>query len=183
MRLFFYICIIALAGCKEPEARRPLQVKTKTFFDESVARNQRLLALETESIKKFIARDTLHTYRPSASGFWYAYRVRDSVNTYTPGTDDLVLITYDIRTLYNDTLYSEKQIGKVHLKIDREIIFPGLNKGIKLMKKGETVTFLFPSFLAYGYHGDERKIGVNMPLISTVTLLDIIEKQNHTNSN
>ena len=35
------------------------------------------------------------------------------------------------------------------------------------------VTFLFPSHMAYGYHGDDRRIGTNEPIICTVTLNDI----------
>ena len=49
----------------------------------------------------------------------------------------------------------------------------GLRDGIKLMKKGETITFLFPSHMAYGYHGDNEKIQSNEPLICTVRLNDI----------
>ena len=41
------------------------------------------------------------------------------------------------------------------------------------MKKGETITFLFPSHMAYGYHGDNEKIQSNEPLICTVRLNDI----------
>ena len=42
------------------------------------------------------------------------------------------------------------------------------------MKKNETVTFLFPSHIAYGYHGDNKKIGTNQPLICTVTLRNFV---------
>jgi len=57
----------------------------------------------------------------------------------------------------------------------------GLRHGIKLMKVGETATFLFPSHIAYGYHGDNNKIGINVPLQSTVTLLDLKkEKKNES---
>jgi FKBP-type peptidyl-prolyl cis-trans isomerase len=48
----------------------------------------------------------------------------------------------------------------------------GLRNGIKLMHKNETVTFLFPSHVAYGYHGDNRRISQNIPLICTVNLTD-----------
>ena len=48
----------------------------------------------------------------------------------------------------------------------------GLRDGIKLMHKNETVNFLFPSHIAYGYHGDNKKIGPNQPLICTITLND-----------
>jgi FKBP-type peptidyl-prolyl cis-trans isomerase len=57
--------------------------------------------------------------------------------------------------------------------VDKQNILMGLRHGIKLMKKSEKVTFLFPSHMAYGYHGDDRRIGTNEPIICTVTLNDI----------
>ena len=54
--------------------------------------------------------------------------------------------------------------------VDKENIMMGLRDGIKLMKKGEKVTFLFPSHMGYGYHGDDRRIGHNQPLMTTITL-------------
>ena len=52
----------------------------------------------------------------------------------------------------------------------------GLREGIKLMHKKEKVIFLFPSHIAYGYHGDEKKIGPNQPLLCTVTLHNFISE-------
>jgi hypothetical protein len=40
------------------------------------------------------------------------------------------------------------------------------------MHKKEKVNFLFTSHMGYGYHGDEKKIGTNMPLLCIVTLRD-----------
>jgi hypothetical protein len=40
-------------------------------------------------------------------------------------------------------------------------------------------TFLFPSQKAYGYYGDQNKIGSNMPLICEVTVLSIKENQSN----
>ena len=45
--------------------------------------------------------------------------------------------------------------------------------GLKLMKEGETITFLFPSYKAYGYYGIENKLGTNIPIQCTVTLNSI----------
>ena len=75
-----------------------------------------------------------------------------------------------------------KQITKEELKtqtyaMDQQELFTGLREGLKLMKAGETVTFLFPSQKAYGYYGDENKIGTNIPLICQVTVNSIIKKQ------
>jgi len=49
----------------------------------------------------------------------------------------------------------------------------GLRDAIKIMKKGEEITFLFPSHIGYGYHGDNEEIGTNEPLLCTVKLNDI----------
>ncbi|HEU0125879.1 MAG TPA: FKBP-type peptidyl-prolyl cis-trans isomerase, partial [Flavobacterium sp.] len=49
-----------------------------------------------------------------------------------------------------------------------------LRDGIKRMHKNETITFLFPSHSAYGYHGDNKKIGPNESLIVTVTLRNFV---------
>jgi hypothetical protein len=38
------------------------------------------------------------------------------------------------------------------------------------MREGETVTFLFPSYKAFGYYGIEEKLGTNIPVQSTITL-------------
>ena len=41
------------------------------------------------------------------------------------------------------------------------------------MKKGEKITFIFPSQLAYGYYGDGDRIGTDKPLIYQVTIHNI----------
>ena len=60
--------------------------------------------------------------------------------------------------------------------MDQEELFTGLREGLKLMKAGETYTFIFPSQKAYGYYGDENKIGRNTPIISQVTVNSITTK-------
>ena len=70
-------------------------------------------------------------------------------------------------------IYTKAETKPQVYYVDKENIMMGLRDGIKLMKKGETVTFLFPSHMAFGYHGDNKKIGVNEPLICTVTLNDL----------
>ena len=63
--------------------------------------------------------------------------------------------------------------------MDQEKLFSGLRQGLKLMKEGETVTFLFPSHKAFGYYGDKEKIGTNMPIITKVTLYNIEKQTNN----
>ena len=62
--------------------------------------------------------------------------------------------------------------------VDKEQkIIIGLRDGIKIMRKNEKVSFLFPSHMGFGYHGDNDAIKTNQPLICTVTLIDFKPEQ------
>ncbi|WP_417444289.1 gliding motility-associated peptidyl-prolyl isomerase GldI [Joostella sp.] len=168
--------IVLFTACKQPEARRPVSVKSGSFMRASIERNKGLLDYEEKLIDSIIARDTANTYHSSSNGYSYYFNVHDSTQSYTPKEGDVVKINYDIRTLNNETIYTSEEIGIVDFRIDKEDYFPGLRTAVKLLKEGEKATFLFPSSLAYGYHGDEDKVGTNQAVISTITLLDIVQK-------
>lgn len=174
-RLFILALALGFVSCGGPEPRRPVKVKSGSL-NSSVERNKKLLALEEGMMKKIIETDSMHSYLNSNTGTWYYYDVINSNDTYTPETDDLVTMGYNVVGFDNDTIYSMQEVGVFKYKVDKQELFPGLRNSVKLLKEGETATFLFPSSLAYGYHGDENKIGINVPLKSTITLFKI-EKQ------
>ena len=174
--------MIFLNSCRGPEPRKPVQTKSGSFFKESIERSRKLLETEEAQIQQLIKMDSLKDYTHSASGSWYHYlAVNDSAN-YTPKPDDLVVFNYDLLTLDNDTIYSKDDIGVVTYKVDKQELFQGMRDAVKLLKEKERATFLFPSSLTFGYHGDENKIGSNIPLKSTITILQI-EKQQETKEN
>lgn len=180
MRTLNILLLMAfLFGCEGPEPRKPVQRKSGSYFKESIERSRKLLEAEEKKIQEIIKRDTLKDYTHSASGSWYHYlRVNDSTD-YTPQTDDIVTMNYNLLTLDNDTLYSESEIGTLSYRVDKQELFLGLREAIKLLKVNEKATFLFPSSIAFGYHGDNNKIGTNVPLKSTITILNIEKQQDN----
>ncbi|MCT4697955.1 gliding motility-associated peptidyl-prolyl isomerase GldI [Tenacibaculum haliotis] len=168
--VFFLLVVLSISSCKEPEARRPKKQGTVNFYKEVVAKNKKLNALEKERLENFISKDTVHKYIASESGFWYTYVVKDTLNTVKPKSEDLVLISYSISDINNWIIYPKQ---KRNYKVDKEDFIPALQDGIKLMKKGETITFVIPSYRAFGVVGDGNKIIVNQPIKSTVTLIEI----------
>ncbi|WP_224490030.1 gliding motility-associated peptidyl-prolyl isomerase GldI [Robertkochia flava] len=168
---------LVLISCSTPEARRPVSVKTGSFMKQSIERNKKLLEAEEERILGLIEEDSLHDYTRSANGYWYYLETTDSTKTYQPAEGDIVRITYELSDLNNNIIYSEEEIGPVEFKVDKEALFPGIRTAVKLLHEGESATFLFPSALSYGYHGDDDKIGTNIPLKASVTLLEVIERQ------
>lgn len=170
------IFLVGLISCQGPEPRKPVKVNSGSSFKASIERTRALLAKEEKMIQEIISKDSVHTYLQSSAGSWYYYYVKDEVSTKKMQPNDLVTLTYNIVSFSNDTLYKMKDVGIRKFVVSKLDLFPGLRNSVPLLKENETATFLFPSSLAYGYHGDNDKIGTNVPLKSTLTILKI-EKQ------
>jgi gliding motility-associated peptidyl-prolyl isomerase len=131
------------------------------------------VAGEEARIDSIIKSNPKIKYLSSRKGYWYYYEVRNEKDTLRPKRGDLVYFDYDVKYLDGNVIYSEVQLRPQEYLVDKQNIMMGLRDGIKLMRKNERVTFLFPSHMAYGYHGDDKRIGHNVPLMCTVTLNDI----------
>lgn len=173
--LILAFALIAFIGCKTPEARKPITTKTGSFIDASVERNKQLNAQEEAVINTIIEKQGLD-YIASESGFWYYYNNKVEIDSLkTPNLGDIVNYDYNVKALNGSVIYSKAYIKTQNYAMDKQELFTGLREGLKLMKTGETVTFIFPSQKAYGYYGDENKIGRNTPLICEVTVNSITQ--------
>lgn len=159
--------------CKSPEARMPESVKSGTFLKESAERNKKLNELEQIQIEKIIENNPDKAYVVSNGGFWYYYNTKIEGDSLTPQFGDVIDFDYNISNIEGEEIYAK--VNKSYI-MDKEELFTGLREGLKLMKPTETATFIFPSQIAFGYYGDDHKIGTNIPLICEVTLNTIIKK-------
>jgi len=175
--LSILVILVSIVSCKTPEARKPVSVKTGSFIDESVERNKRLNAKERLQIEALISQDSSNTYIASANGFWYYYNSEKKSEGHTPKFGDIVNFEHNMKDLNGKIIYTKEELKIRNYAVDQEELFSGLREGIKLMHEGETVTFIFPSQKAYGYYGDENRIGLNVPLICQVTVNTITKKE------
>ena len=176
--IIILMLLASVVSCKSPEARKPISHKTGSFINASVERNIKLNKKEKEKIEQIIKADTDSEYIASETGFWYTYETKVEQDTLKPNFGDIVNFDYNVKTLSGQTIYSDEEIRPRDYVMDKEELFTGLREGLKLMKPGETVTFLFPSQKAYGYYGDTNRIGTSIPLMCKVTVNSITQTQN-----
>lgn len=176
-RLIFPLLVVIIVSCEGQEARHPIKKHSGSFIKESAVKNKEIYEKERQFLENLIAQDSSNNYIVSDHGFWYFYHKKDTANTIHPELGDRVRFTYDIRNIRDETIISEEENGIQDYRIDQsnQELFSGIREGLKLMKEGEKVTFLFPSYKAYGYYGLANKIGSNIPIKSTVTLISIHE--------
>ncbi|WP_296150341.1 gliding motility-associated peptidyl-prolyl isomerase GldI [uncultured Flavobacterium sp.] len=170
----FFALALLLSSCNNQQARKPLSYSSGSFMKESVARNKKLIAGEESKIDSLIRKDTTSKYIATAKGYWYKYEIKStSKDSITPKKGDVAYFDYEVKDLDGNVIYTELELRPQTYLVDKQNIMMGMRDGIKLMKKGEKVTFLFPSHMGYGYHGDNRRIGHNQPLMTTIFLRDI----------
>ena len=175
--LMLFAVALLLASCKQHEsARKPISRSSGSFMKQSAERNKKLVASEEDQIKAIIKKNPKIEYIASTKGYWYYYDVKNATDTLTPKRGDVAFFTYEIKNLKGDIIYSELELRPQTYFVDKQEIMMGLRDAIKLMHKKETVNFIFPSHIAYGYHGDNKKIGINQPIMCTVTLTNFVSE-------
>jgi len=181
MKMMKQITILAigiiLASCSQQQARKPVSQSSGTFMKESMERNKILIKGEEGKIDSIIKSNPKIKYIASQKGYWYYYISENTADTLRPKKGDVANFDYKIEDIKGNVIYSEVELKPQTYLVDKQNILMGLRDGIKLMNKKETVRFLFPSHMAYGFRGDTKRIRPNQPIICTVTLNDFKPEQ------
>ena len=172
------LVFLVFVSCKSPEARKPVSVKSGTFMEASIERNKALHIKQKALFELYMKEHSDVDFITSSNGFWYFYNSDISTDTITAEFGDVVNFDFDIKKLNGEIIYSKESLKTRNYTMDQEELFSGLREGLKIMKAGETATFLFPSQKAFGYYGDNNKIETNIPILCEVTVNTITKKIN-----
>lgn len=168
------VLFVSLYGCsKKIEARKPITTTSSSSIQQSIEKNKKLNAAEEQAIENII-KDLDQKFERSANGFYYSFTKKDSTDGVQPKFGDRVTFEYDVVALNGDTIYTKEELSPITKSLDQEYgIFRGMRAALKLMKTDEEMMVFFPSYAAYGYYGDNNRIGVNTPFKSRVRLIGI----------
>lgn len=172
------IVLFTIVSCKSPEAREPISKASGSFIKESAERNIKLNKEQEDAFKEIMLEQENTEFISSENGFWYFYITKVEGDSITADFGDILNFNYNLKDINGTVIYTEEELKTQNYAMDQQELFTGLREGLKLLKAGETATFFFPSNIAYGYYGDQNKIGTNIPLICTVTLNSIIQNKN-----
>ena len=161
---------ILLASCHNSKPRRPIHRGHLVKEDYSVVLNKSVRSLEEKNIKLYIEKDSLFTYSFSPYGFSYAKLKQNPLATKTVQSGSTVIYEKTVYNLANQLIYAKAEESCV---VGKSNEIKGIQEGLKLMQENEEFKFIFTSFVAHGFHGDENKIGANTPLVVNIKLLKI----------
>jgi FKBP-type peptidyl-prolyl cis-trans isomerase FkpA len=135
------------------------------------------MPVDDKLIQDYLAKNNIKAEK-TASGIYYVISKPGTGATVAPGKK--VSVNYTGKTLDGKMFDSNTDPSKGHVKpfefiAGKNMVIPGWDEGIKLLKKGSKATLFIPSALAYGPRGAGGDIGPNTVLMFDVEVLDIMD--------
>lgn len=165
-----FLIVLMLSSCKEQEPRLPISVSSGVDYTESIELSKKINQREERSFRKYVAKQNLEFKR---SNFGFLYNIKNN-KTELVKTENEIRFTESIENLDGTVIYNT--ITK-SLVVDHQEEIKGIHEGLKLMSEGAEAIFIFPSHQAFGFHGDDKKIKPNTPLVYKVKVLKVNNNQ------
>jgi len=138
--------------------------------NEMAELNKYLVRKDRERIQNYIERKKLEM-KETPSGLWYIIKSEGSGELLKDR--DVVEFEYDCSMLDGTECYSSAELGPKAIVIGKTAIEPGLDQGLRMMRKGGEAMFIIPPFLAWGLPGDGKKIPSRAVLVYNVKVTNV----------
>lgn len=167
---WLFVLGFILVSCSDSTPRRPVNKSTTKKKNFSIELNKNLNKIEEKRIQEYVVKDSLLNYKNSSFGFVYATlnSSKEKQKRVSKGSEVVFLKT--VYSLKDKLIYAQKEETCVMGKSNQ---IRGIEEGLKLMQEDDEIKFIFSSFVAYGFNGDDIKIGRNTPIIVNIKLLKI----------
>lgn len=166
---YFLLVLLVCLACKKQEAFPPIGGEKKvTDLDVSKERNKIRNAQERQFIEDWIVKSK-QTFYSTTENYWSSI---DFSNRKMVNQAKLFSYEYELFDFNNEKIYPQKKIkDQVYPVKEREVL--AVEDALMHMNKGEEVTLLVPSVLAFGSKGDENKIPNDLPILIKLKVNDI----------
>ncbi|WP_417612997.1 FKBP-type peptidyl-prolyl cis-trans isomerase [Owenweeksia hongkongensis] len=175
MRISIYLFIVGFAAiscqCSSKQSKGEDHEQRPMTEDEQVEVQRDFLRKERESIDAYIKDRNLKVER-TGLGMYYTILV-DSSAIEMVETEDIVEYEYDISMLNGSLLFTSRQLGNGHIKIDKQDAEIGLHESLKKLGLGDKGLFILPSHLAFGVAGDQDRVPPKTALVYELKVVKI----------
>ena len=165
------LIFVLIAACSDEPIRN--QPSAKEIKEKLIEHNQKKVRTEDEIIDSYVD-ENYPKAQKTVTGLRYVIYPAANRSDLVPGKTQQVTIDYDIELLNGNVIYSTKKEGLPEkFRIEHEDAPAGLHEGLQIMHLGDSAVFILPSFLGYGFTGDQYTIGKNAILVYKVVLIEI----------
>lgn len=162
--LFFFA--IFLAACSTEEPKKNIQPTQEQVEYISEQMNQWDAQRQDDEIDQYVVR---HAWKVEKTKTGVRYMTMEEGNGDSAHVGQTAQVTYDIFLMDGTRCYTSGDTLK-EVRIGEDYVESGLHEGLLLMRVGDKMRFILPSYLANGLTGDQDKIGPRASVIYEIKL-------------
>jgi FKBP-type peptidyl-prolyl cis-trans isomerase FkpA len=166
--LFFLSAFVFLISCGENEKPKKPKYTRQQVKDLSVQMNTWDEKRQHDEIDQYIK---VHGWKMEMTASGIYYMKLKSGKGELAKTGETAKVNYKISLLDGSVVYSSDETGPKEFLIGKDNVESGLHEGIQMMRVGDKMRFILPSFRAHGLTGDNSKIP---PLTSVVYEIELL---------
>ncbi len=166
MRLFVIVTVLAIHSCATNNSDHQESVDLK---EPLIVHNQQAHQKEDRLIEKYVER---RKWNVNKSPTGLRYIIWSKGNGEKVNTGERVTVNYQVRLLDGTLCYSSNESGPRTFLVGRDQVETGLHEGVTYLNRGDSATFVVPSYLAHGFTGDLNKIPSRASLVISIGLYD-----------
>lgn len=169
--IIFFLTALSWISCSNKKQNNEIRNFSQDQVTEKLLEaNKAVIEVENEQIEKRIAANGWEMVE-TPTGLRYQFIEKGT--GYKTVIGQMVTIEYEVRLISNELIYSSQRSGPKEFRIGTGGVESGLEEGILLLKVGDKVRFIIPSYLAHGLSGDQDKIPPKATLIYTVKVIKL----------
>lgn len=171
---FFLLIITVISSeiaCKRHRTSQKQTMDQKQITEHLIGANQASIKFENEQIKELIRKSS---WQMTETPTGLRYQILEQGNGPLIKFGDVIKCEYEVRLITNELIYSSLKQGLKEFRVGSGGVESGLEEAVLLMKVGDKMRLIIPSYLAHGVSGDQDKIP---PKATLIYIVKPIEKQ------
>lgn len=165
-----------LIACSQSPQLPSNKVPPDDENEKLIVLNKAIIHTENDQMEAYIRQ---HHLTATTSPYGFQYVVIKEGKGESPKNNDFVFYQYSMSLLDGSVCYSNLQSDQIsQLRVGHTTMIRGIELGLMTMKPGGESLFIIPSNLAYSVLGDRHLIPPYSPLIVTLKLIRVENREN-----
>jgi len=164
------LLLLPLFSCEEKPVKQPTPNLSKNEMKSSMeTANRYLLNEEEEDIANYIQR---HGLEMTSTGTGLRYQILQQGSGQKIEKGEKVTLEYEVGSIAGDRFYSSENDGLKTFVVGEGGVESGLDEAMAYLHRGDMAKLIIPFHLAYGLHGDDKRIPEYATLVYTIRIID-----------
>jgi FKBP-type peptidyl-prolyl cis-trans isomerase FkpA len=167
MRFLFFLGWILFCGCDFGKA--PV-VDDQQLKADLVVMNREKQQIEFDSLQSFVHHRQWKMEKTSTGMYYEIVKTKGGIQI---EKGNLVSLFYKIYLLDGSLCYDNSLTHPIRFKVGEDHVESGLHQLMPLLRVGDEVRVVMPSYLAFGFSGDGNKIPGDAPLYYEIKVVTV----------